>query len=79
MGIAALVLGIIGVLGCCTFIFSVLAIVFGYLGIKRANDGLATNKGMATAGLALGVVGVLIAVVYWILIVTGNGSFNFST
>ena len=72
-------LGIIGVLGCCTFIFSVLAIVFGYLGIKRANDGLATNKGMATAGLALGVVGVLIAVVYWILIVTGNGSFNFST
>lgn len=79
MGIAALVLGIIGVLGCCTFIFSILAIIFGWLGMKRANDGLATNKGMAMAGMILGIVGVVFSVIYWILIVTGNGSFDFST
>ena len=79
MGIAALVLGIIGVLGCCSFILPVLAIIFGWLGMQRAQAGLATNKGMAMAGLILGIVGVVISVIYWIMVFTGNGSFNFST
>lgn len=59
MGTAALVLGIIGVLvlGC---IFGVLAIIFGAIGINRANAGRATNKGAATAGLVLGIVGVVL-------------------
>lgn len=55
MGTAALVLGILGlVLGC---ILSGLAIIFGSVGIGRANRGEATNKGAATAGLILGIVG----------------------
>lgn len=55
MGTAALVLGILGlVLGC---ILSGLAIIFGSIGIGRANRGEATNKGAATAGLILGIVG----------------------
>jgi hypothetical protein len=66
MGTASLVLGILGVLGCCTFLFSILAIVFGVQGRKKASQGLATNGGMATAGLILGIVGVALGVIYWI-------------
>ena len=56
MGTAALILGIVGLLlfGC---IFGVLAIIFGSIGISRANAGLANNKGVAIAGLILGIVG----------------------
>lgn len=40
---------------------------------------LATNKGMAMADAhRMGIVGVVFSVIYWILIVTGNGSFDFS-
>ena len=58
---ASLVLGILGIalfwfLG---FIMSILAIVFGGVGISRANAG-APGKGTATAGLVLGIVGLLL-------------------
>ena len=53
MGVAALVLGIVGVLiGPC----SVLAIVFGRIGLNRVARGEATNRGVAQAGFVLGVV-----------------------
>lgn len=63
MGTAALVLGIIGILlfGC---IFGVLAIIFGSIGISRVNQGRATNRGAATAGIVLGI----IAVVLWFIV-----------
>ena len=58
MGTAALVLGIIGLLigGC---ILGPLAIIFGAVGISKANQGVATNKGSAVSGLILGIVGFL--------------------
>lgn len=79
MGIASLVLGIVGILGCCTLVPSILAIVFGVLGRKKATQGLATNGGMATAGMILGIVGLVAGVIYLIYsIIYGfnNGSFN---
>ena len=54
MGTAALVLGILSFL--CGWILGLLAIIFGAIGIARANRGEATNKGMAVAGLILGIV-----------------------
>jgi uncharacterized protein DUF4190 len=56
MAIASLVLGILGV-----FIpfLGVLALIFGGVGLSKANDG-ASGKGMAIAGLVLGILGTLV-------------------
>jgi len=65
LGIAALVLGILAVLSGFLFIgglFGLAAIVCGVLGRGRAKRGEATNGGMALAGIVLGVVGLLFAV-----------------
>jgi Domain of unknown function (DUF4190) len=56
MAVASLVLGIVGVfLPVC----GVLALIFGGIGISKANQG-ASGKGMAIAGLVLGIVGTLV-------------------
>jgi hypothetical protein len=60
MGVAALVLGIVGFLIGPT---SILAIVFGRIGLNRVARGEATNKGVAQAGFVLGIV----TLVLWIL------------
>jgi hypothetical protein len=64
-GVAALVLGILSLPAAVTVIFGillgVLAIIFGALGRGRAKKGEATNGGMATAGLALGIAGVVLS------------------
>ncbi|WP_326566610.1 DUF4190 domain-containing protein [Amycolatopsis rhabdoformis] len=73
-GITALVLGIIALVLCWTvwagIILGVLALIFGILGIKRANRGEATNKGASIAGLVTGVIGLVIGAV--ILIAIGS-------
>lgn len=70
--VASLVLGILTLVFFFTiflpFVLGVLAIVFGALGISKANKG-ASQKGMAIAGLACGAVGVVIAIAFWALIV----------
>ncbi|MEU9114965.1 DUF4190 domain-containing protein [Streptomyces sp. NPDC048483] len=69
MGITALVLGIVGVvLGLLVVLFwmswlpALLAVIFGFVGLSQARKGVATNKGMALAGVVLGGVGLLTAV-----------------
>jgi hypothetical protein len=60
MGVAALVLGIVAFLiGPC----SILAIVFGRIGLNRVARGEATNRGVAQAGFVLGIV----TLVLWVL------------
>ncbi len=71
MGTAGLVMAILqfvilGPLG------SVLAIIFGRIGMNRAKRGEATNGGVATAAFWLGIVGLVLSVVVTIfLVVTG--------
>ncbi|MFD7549685.1 DUF4190 domain-containing protein [Streptomyces sp. NPDC059816] len=69
MGIAALVLGVVGVLLGLVVIFfwmswlpALLALVFGCIGLSHVRKGVATNRGMALAGVILGVVGLLVSV-----------------
>jgi hypothetical protein len=62
MGIASLVMGILGII-ILPIVFSVLAIIFGGVGIARANRGEATNKGMATTGMVLGIIGIVLGVI----------------
>lgn len=64
MSIAALVCGILGIVGSAipvvtyfTFVLAILGIVFGVKGNKIAQE-TGEGKGMATAGLVLGIIGV---------------------
>ncbi len=61
MGTAALVLGIVQFF-CFPLIGSILAIVFGKIGMDRADQGLATNRGSAKAGFILGIIGLVLAI-----------------
>ncbi len=56
MATASLVLGILGFF---LPILSVLALIFGGIGISKANQG-AAGKGLAIAGLVLGIIGTLV-------------------
>jgi hypothetical protein len=74
MGVTGLVTGIVGaclawvpILG---FILGVLGIVFGGIGLYYANQGRATNKGAAIAGLVLGI----FAVLFWPLLLAIAGA-----
>jgi hypothetical protein len=54
--IASLVLGI---LGCVPVLTGVLAIALGIIGLRKTRDPAVTGKGMAIAGLTLGIVSLL--------------------
>ncbi|MFE3518108.1 DUF4190 domain-containing protein [Streptomyces sp. NPDC059166] len=68
LGIAAMVLGIIAVVGFCMWglgvILGILALIFGIIGRGRAKRGEATNGGMALAGIILGSVSIVIGAVF---------------
>ncbi|MEU9335375.1 DUF4190 domain-containing protein [Streptomyces sp. NPDC048290] len=76
MGTAAMVLGI---LACCLFcvygvvsvILGILAIVFGIKGKKRAEQGIADNRGQAQAGLITGIIGLILGVATIVLLIVG--------
>lgn len=74
LGVASLVLGVIGVLMCWTIVFGVvigvMAIVFGAIGRTRANTGEATNGGQALVGLILGGVALLLTAVMLVVFIT---------
>jgi hypothetical protein len=67
--VASLVLGIIGVIA--GFILSVLAIIFGALARgDTAKDPTLGGRSMATAGLILGIVGLLLTPLWYALLYT---------
>ncbi|MFJ8852177.1 DUF4190 domain-containing protein [Streptomyces sp. NPDC102437] len=70
LGIAALILGVIGaVSGLIPFLFwlagilGLIALILGLAGRGRAKRGEATNKGMATFGAVLGLISLILTVV----------------
>lgn len=78
MGTASLVLGIIGVVLFFAIwppvILGVLAVIFGAVGLGRAKRGVATNRGVALAGLILGIVAIvapLLIIVFSLAIFAG--------
>lgn len=75
MAISALVLGIIGVIPCFwgCFVFSGAGVVLGKLGQKeiRESQGAKKGEGQAKWGFILGIVGLVLGVLYWILFATG--------
>jgi hypothetical protein len=71
--IAAMVLGISGILMCFLGVVSVLAIIFALLSLKqiKTSGGAISGRGMAIAGLVTGIVGVLAGAGFWIAYATG--------
>jgi hypothetical protein len=75
IGIAAGVCGIIAVALCwipfvdfVSIVLGALAIIFGALGIRRANQYGGAGKGMAITGIVCGIVGLAIALIFLLLI-----------
>ncbi len=64
--VASLVLGIVGLLLCFTFIPWILAIIFGVIAMRQCSeDSSYTGRGMAVAGLVLGVIAAaLVALIF---------------
>lgn len=64
--VASLVLGIVGMLTFCIGIVPALAIVFGIIGYNQVNNAAeARGKGMAIAGMILGGIGAILALLTW--------------
>ncbi|WP_425585900.1 DUF4190 domain-containing protein [Streptomyces thioluteus] len=71
MGTAGLVTGLIGAI-CSAVVFlwffgiilGILGIVFGGVGRSKVSKGEATNRGAATAGIVLGILGLILPLVY---------------
>lgn len=70
MGTAALVMGILQFF-CLGTIGSVLAVIFGKIGMNKADQGLANNRGVAKAGFVLGIIGLsltALGIIIWIIV-----------
>jgi hypothetical protein len=70
-GLVGMILGIIAIpTACCPYLGIVVGIVggvFSWLGLKKANAGLASNAGQAKAGLICSGVGVVLGILILIL------------
>lgn len=67
MAIASLILGIV----CLGGLGSILAIIFGYIGKRQIDEsqGGQSGRGMAVAGIVLGWIGTVLAVVFVVVII----------
>ena len=75
MGTAAMVLGLLGLVCVLPLVGSILGIVFGIIGLRRVDQGLANNRGMAQAGLVMGWIGValfLLAFVVFLIAIAAS-------
>lgn len=70
LAVTSMVIGIVSVPGICIpylgWVLPILAVIFGGVGLRKANQG-ASGKGMAIAGLVLGVIMLALMVVFTIV------------
>lgn len=61
LGLASMIVGIVSIpLACCPLLgipAGIVAVVLGFMGKKKAEQGLASNRGQAMAGIICGFVG----------------------
>lgn len=68
--IASLITGIVGILTCCTFLPSILGLIFGI--VSKAKYGKTRPGGVSTAGIILSVIGLLLSI-FWLMVFTMGG------
>jgi hypothetical protein len=56
---AAIASLVFGILGCVPFLTGLLAILFGFIGLRKTRDPYVGGKGLAIAGLVLGILSIL--------------------
>ncbi len=84
LGTAALVMGILQFF-CLGTLGSILAVIFGKIGMNKAEQGLATNGDVAKWGFWLGIVGLILSVIgliLWLVLVAfavSNGDIEVTT
>jgi hypothetical protein len=75
LAIVSLVTGIIGVVPCCWGlpVLSLAAIVTGFIAKKQIaeSSGQIVGRGMAVAGLVLGILGIAAGIAWWALVLSG--------
>ena len=72
LGSWALALGMASIF-CCGIIFGVTAIVLGLQAQAAADRGEATNRGVGTAGIVLGIIGFCATLIYLFVQMRGSG------
>ena len=66
MAIASLVCSLAGIVACG--IPAVLGVIFGFVGLSQTKDGARSGRGMAVAGLVIGIVVVLLWGALWVAV-----------
>jgi hypothetical protein len=74
LGILAIVLAFIPIVGFVSYPLAVLGIIFGLVGIPRVKKGRATNKGVAISGLISSLVGFALVIVSTVIYVSAIGA-----
>ncbi len=72
LAVASLVLGILWLGG----FGSLLAVIFGAVGLKQTKDGVKGGRGLAVAGLVLGIIGVVGAIFMYAAIASAANAVN---
>ena len=62
VGVVALVLAVLLIFFPIAFVLGILAVIFGFVGIRRADRGEANNRGHALAGLVCGALAFVLAI-----------------
>jgi hypothetical protein len=77
-GVSAIVLGVASIPTACCFgaggIFGIAGILTGAIGVRKASQGLASNRDLAVAGLICSVLGVLFSITFWALFTLPSAS-----
>jgi hypothetical protein len=64
LGLVGLVVAIIPIVGIVAWPMVILGLIFSIIGFSRARKGVATNKGLAVAGIVLSAIGLLVCVLW---------------
>jgi len=67
MAIAGFVCSLLGLVTCCAFLPSLLGIVFGGVALGPTRRGEQRGAGLATAAIVLGIVGIILGAVVWVV------------
>jgi predicted outer membrane lipoprotein len=82
LAVTSLVLSLVGLLLCCAFgIPSLIAVICGHLALRETKSGAKSGQGMAVAGLVMGYLIIVPAILFslWVFALGGLGLISSST